>query len=276
MAEIPAPLECPCRGEHFVPVHRYDAAPEGEVRFALKSGAAYRRELLRCGACGHILSRHAMDLSGLYSGEYVNATYGGADGLLRNFERINALPAERSDNAGRVARILAHAQSSLPTSAAPRSILDVGSGLAVFAHRMKQAGWRCTVVDPDARNAAHARDTVGIEAHCGDFMTVQGLGRYDAVSFNKVLEHVEDPVAMLRRAAGLLQPHGFVYIELPDAEGAAIEGYGREEFFIDHLHVFSAESFAALARRAGFRLGVLERIREPSTKFTLRGFVLPA
>jgi SAM-dependent methyltransferase len=259
-----------------VPVHRYDAAPAGEVRFALRAGTAYHRELFRCDACGHFLSRHAMDLSDLYSGGYVDATYGGAGGLRRNFERIITLPPERSDNAGRVARIVAYAESVLPPSARPPSILDVGSGLGVFAHRMKQAGWRCAVVDPDPRNASHARETVGVEAHCGDFMKVDDLGRYDAISFNKVLEHVEEPVAMLRRAASLLEAHGFVYIELPDGEGAAEEGFGREEFFIDHLHVFSAESFAALVRRAGFRLDVLERIREPSAKFTLRGFVRPA
>ena len=44
-------------------------------------------------------------------------------------------------------------------------------------------------------------------------------------------------------AQGLLGD--LVYVELPDAEGAALHGPGREEFFIEHHHVFSAASTAS-------------------------------
>ena len=50
-----------------------------------------------------------MDTSGLYSGEYVNSTYIDEEGLRRNFERIMSLDPEKSDNAGRVERILEYA-----------------------------------------------------------------------------------------------------------------------------------------------------------------------
>ena len=97
---------------------------------------------------------------------------------------------------------------------------------------MKAAGWRGTALDPDPRAAAHARNVVGVNAVCGDFMTLADLGRFDAVTFNKVLEHVEDPVLMLARSRQHLADGGFVYIELPDGEAAAEDGPGREEFFI--------------------------------------------
>ena len=93
------------------------------------------------------------------------------------------------------------------------------------------------------------------------------------VTLNKVLEHVVDPVAMLRHAHDFLEPGGFVYVELPDGEEARSEGPGREEFFIDHHHVFSMESMRVLADRAGFRCDHVERLREPSSKFTLRAFL---
>jgi hypothetical protein len=93
------------------------------------------------------------------------------------------------------------------------------------------------------------------------------------VTFNKVLEHVEDPVALLAKAAELLEPQGFVYAEVPDGEAAAVEGPGREEFFIEHHHVFSPASLALTAARAGLSALAIERLREPSTKFTLRAFL---
>jgi 2-polyprenyl-3-methyl-5-hydroxy-6-metoxy-1,4-benzoquinol methylase len=113
---------------------------------------------------------------------------------------------------------------------------------------------------------------VGVKAIHADFLKDDGFGRFDLIAFNKVLEHVPEPVAMLRKGARYLEPGGFVHVELPDAEGAAREGFGREEFFIEHLHIFTAASFSLLVERAGFRLAALEQVREPSSKCTLRGF----
>ena len=267
-----APLGCPCAGEHLEPVWRYDEPPEGETRFQ-PEGAAYSREVLRCSACHHYVSRADMDLSELYGGAYVEATYG--ERMRATFDRIIGLPPERSDNAGRVERVNRFAEDN---GIAGRRILDVGSGLCVFLHGMAQHGWTGTALDPDPGATEHARDVVGVEAVCADFMKADDLGEYDAIAFNKVLEHVEDPVAMLARARAMLAPGGFVYIELPDGEAAAEDedGFGREEFFIEHLHVFSPASTALLANRAGFSPVRLDRIREPSTKYTLCAFVVPA
>jgi len=262
-----APLSCPCASNRFVLVHRYEAPPEGEVRFAATSGT-YRRDLLRCQSCGHFVSVDEMDHDTLYAGDYVDANYGDLEGLRRAFERISGLDPSCSDNVGRVRRILEVAGTS-------GSVLDVGSGLCVFLHRMKAAGWRCVALDPDERSCRHARETVGVDAIHGDFMAREDLGEYDLITFNKVLEHVRDPVAMLARAARFLKPDGRVYVELPDGEAAIDEGPGREEFFVDHYHVFSMASLALLATRAGFRVETLERLREPSTKFTLRAFISP-
>ena len=266
-------LDCLCEGRHLRTAYTYASPPPGEVRFPV--AGEYRRSYGRCGLCGHYFSQHAMDMTALYAGTYVDATYGDSDGLRRNFARIIALPEGKSDNRGRVRRILDFAGRHLPKRERAPTLLDIGSGLAVFPHAMKEAGWTVTALDPDRRAAAHARDTVGVAAIAGDFMTLDGreLGRHDVVTFNKVLEHVEAPVAMLARAAGVIGGGGFVYIELPDGEAAAGEGGTREEFFIDHHHVFSMASAALLAERAGFRALAIERLREPSGKYTLRAFL---
>ena len=270
---IAPPLECTCAGNLFELAHRYTEPPAGEIRFAFSAESGYRREIQRCTACGHFVSTHNMNTSGMYSGEYVSATYGSDNGLLRNFERIIGLDPARSDNNGRVRRVIEFAAGHFTVGKAAPRILDVGSGLCVFLYRMKEAGWQCTALDPDPRSAQHARETVGVDAICGDFMLTADLGLFDVISFNKVLEHVESPVAMLRKAGLNLEQGGFIYIELPDGEAAQTEGFGREEFFIDHPHIFSAASFASIVERAQLRLLTIERVREPSTKFTLRGFV---
>jgi 2-polyprenyl-3-methyl-5-hydroxy-6-metoxy-1,4-benzoquinol methylase len=270
---MPRPtLGCPCEGQHLSPAFAYTARPVGEIAFPLVG--EYRREYRRCSLCEHWFSRHEMDLSALYDGTYVDATYG--DSMRRTYERIMALPRERSDNLGRVAAVRAFAERRFGTTRPHPSLLDVGSGLAVFPARMKEVGWRCTALDPDSRASAHAREVAGVTAVTGDFRRLADtLDRFDVISFNKVLEHVEDPVAMLAASLSLVVPSGFVYVELPDV-AAAVDGPGREEFFIEHHHVFSAASVAFLAVRAGFRLLALENLREPSGKHTLRAFLAPS
>ena len=268
-------IHCMCSADRFRTLHMYFERPSGEV--ALQGWAnQYRRELFECGVCRHVISVHEMDLSRFYEGDYVDATYGGVDGMRRQFDRIMALPVEKSDNSGRAARVTAFADQRLGGHRG-RTLLDVGSGLGVFVAAMKRHEWQPTALDPDERAVQHAREIVDVSGVRADFMVADALGTFDVVTFNKVLEHVKDPVHMLARARAFLNPSGFVYIEVPDAEMAAADPdrFGREEFFIEHHHVFSYASAALLAARAGLDVLGIERLREPSSKYTLRVFAGP-
>ena len=263
---------CLCGGDRLEVVHTYQAPPEGEVGFGF-SGQDYLRQLHRCRSCGHFLSTHEMNDDALYDGEYVDATYGDLSGMTATFERINKLPAGRSDNFGRVR----HVHEYCAPRVTGRDLLDVGSGLCVFPYRMKAEGWDCTALDTDARQVRLANEVAGVRGVQGVLGDDPKLGTFDVITFNKVLEHVKDPVAMLRSCLPHLHHPGVVYIELPDGE-AAIEdelGPGREEFFIEHHHAFSAASIAILIERAGLTLLELQRLQEPSTKYTLRAFAAP-
>ncbi len=266
-------LICPfCQGTHFKTVFSYNKPPSGEILFQLKGN--YKRDLMRCEQCSHFLSVHTMDLTNLYSGEYVNATYGDEEGLKKNFERVINLPPEKSDNTGRVKRMVSFAEKYFKnyTQNKPK-VLDVGSGLCVFLHEIKKQGWDTVALDPDPRNIAHAQGTAGVNAILGDLTQLKIKDRFDVITLNKVLEHIPDPVSALKQTQNILAPGGMVYIELPDGEMASGEGFGREEFFIDHHHVFSMASLTLLAQKAGYLVLKSNRIREPSTKFTLYAFL---
>lgn len=264
---------CPlCDATGFDLVFRYDAPPKGETRFEGFDPKNYRREIWRCRLCGHFVNDCKMEPKGFYQGAYVQGTYG-AEGMRAAFKRIQALPPEKSDNYHRVKRIDGYAREVWQGRLSRPTVLDVGSGLCVFLARMKEAGWECTALDPDQGAAEHARSEVGVKAICGDFMERGDLGSYDLIAFNKVLEHVADPVAMLKKSRRHLRAGGMVYVEVPDGEAAALEGPEREEFFIEHLCVFSPASLGLLAAKAGFRVRLIERLREPSGKYTLSAFL---
>ena len=262
-------LRCPCERHLGETSFTYSSPPEGETRFDL-GGQKYCRSFWRCGLCKHEFANHDIDLSGLYEGAYVEQTYGHRMSVI--FNRILALPEEQSDNAGRVSRILDFAAKHFPHGYHPR-LLDVGAGLGVFPLRMKEAGWDCTALDPDPQAGKHLKQTVGVRAVVGDFFEVRPntLGRFDVITLNKVIEHVEDPVSMLAKATSLLEPNGLVYVEVPDV-AAGVDGPQREEFFIEHHHVFSPASLIMAVERAELQPLAIERLREPSGKYTLTVF----
>ncbi len=261
-------IKCPCDGAFLRCVFEYNDPPAGETRFDLE-GEKYHRRYDRCELCHHYFSVTDMNMSGLYKGDYVASTYGSK--MRDMFQRIVSLPIDKSDNMARIACIRDFAKTHFELDA-PVRLLDVGAGLGVFPHAVRQQGWSCTAVDPDQYAVEHMREVVGVHAVQGDFMEVQGLGRFDIVTFNKVLEHVHNPVQMLMKARDFMVPNGLIYVELPDGDGAARDGAGREEFFIEHLHVFSFASVSLLGERAGLKVLKIERLREPSGKYTIRSF----
>jgi SAM-dependent methyltransferase len=203
----------------------------------------------------------------------VDANYKDKKGLGESFERIIELPHYQSDNTGRIEHITTFFRERLPDTLS-HTLLDVGSGLGVFPFRMHQAGWQCTALDPDPRSVEHIRN-LGIDAQQGDFMQFSQVNVYNLITFNKVLEHVKNPTKMLQKSRKHLDPNGLVYIELPDGEMAEADGPDREEFFVDHHHIFSTTSLSMMADKAGFSVLQIQRLQEPSTKYTLRAFLEP-
>jgi len=271
---LPAPdtRTCPaCGGRGLVASFDYRAPPPGETRFASFPADAYHRRYDRCPRCGHFAGTQ-IDAPELYAGEYVSSTYGDLAGVRLRFAQVASLPPERSDNRARAARV--HAFAAARLDPARRRLLDIGAGLGVFPAAMRDLGWRPTALDPDPIAAAHLRDDLRLETIEGLFDRRRVSGPFDVVTLNKVIEHAPDPAALVRDAVSVLAPDGIIYVEVPDGDAAQHEGPGREEFFVDHPHVFSPGSLAAVLTRAGLRELDAARLREPSGKFTCYAFAM--
>lgn len=254
---------CFCGSNSWQLLFHYNKPPKGETRFNV-GNQAYQRDFLQCQNCGHCLANHNLPLETLYDADYMSKTYGLT--MRATYNKIMALPPEKSDNISRVARI-----TLMLGPGAGRRVLDIGSGLCVFLARMKKQGWQATALDPDKRAVAHAQHIVGVKAIAAHWPSNKVKKKfYDLVSFNKVLEHIKDPIPFLKKSTQVLRPKGSVYIEVPDGQAAAAKGPNREEFFIEHWQAFSPLSLLHLIQQAGLRPTWLERLREPSGKYALR------
>lgn len=134
------------------------------------------------------------------------------------------------------------------TSAADKgSLLDVGCGNGCLLTSMQQLrpNWRLSGFEPveNQEFAAKIRSEIGrFYSDTLDSVT----DRFDLVTLVHVLEHVNDPVAFLKRLANLLDQHGKIAIEVPDY------AYNPFDLIIfDHCVHFDAQTLAMAAGSAG-------------------------
>jgi 2-polyprenyl-3-methyl-5-hydroxy-6-metoxy-1,4-benzoquinol methylase len=266
------PQKCICGENNFHCCHIYNKRPKRETDFKI---GEYYREIWQCKTCGHFLSKTKISLEELYSGDYASMTYGNIDDIRNNFHRIMALDPNCSDNIGRVSNLKEFASNYFKNKE-KIDILDIGSGLGVFLAQIKlQTEWNCTAIEPDPQMAKHISGHLMIPTYNDDFRNIDFDAKFDIITLNKVLEHIEDPSDLLASCTKYLKHGGFVYLEVPDGKSAAQDslGFGREEFFLEHHHAFSLNSTKKMVEKAGFELIEIERLKEPSTKYTIRAFI---
>lgn len=248
-------------------VHFYHDKPFGETDFHLVE-EEYYRALWQCQICKLVVNVHSYDLSRLYEGGYGKATYGDMEGVRKAYDRVMSLGQWASDNLQRCEFL----RWKMSQFVGLPNVLDVGSGLGVFPSVMKNGGNSVTAVESDPLFVEHLRG-LGLTAVDKPWMEVNTTllpETYNLITFNKVLEHVQDPVLFLNRAVDFCDKDSLLYVEVPSV-AAAKEGYeNREEFYIEHCTVWSPVSVCLLVESAGLRVKELYDLIEPSGKYTLR------
>jgi len=139
----------------------------------------------------------------------------------------------------------------------PTRLLDIGCGRGDFLDlaRRGDVAAECIGFEFGNNAAAEARRR-GLTVHTGAFpdaITDAGDTPFDAITLFQVLEHVEDPMAMLDGIGGLLAPGGALVITVPDAEGP-VRYYQDALTDIPPHHVtrWTARAFEACLPRCGF------------------------
>ena len=152
--------------------------------------------------------------------------------------------------------------------------------MVVFPYEVTQRGVACWSVDPDAHSVAHSKTVIPAErCYSGSVKDVPDGPGFQMITFNKVLEHVKDPVSLLSAAVGkLANSSAFIYVELPEGDRSFYERTftRRSEFFIEHFMVFNVSSLLRLGALAGLEpADGFHVVTDPSGKRTIYSFFTP-
>ncbi len=136
-------------------------------------------------------------------------------------------------------------------------LLDVGCGNGRYLAQMRALGWAVTGVEVDPIAAAQARTHFGLTVHTG---TLNDVGfppnSFDVVTISHVIEHVDDPLGLLRESLRVLRPGGRVVITTPNSVSLGHRWFGAAWRGLEpprHLMIFSPHALDRLVRQTGFQ-----------------------
>lgn len=152
-----------------------------------------------------------------------------------------------------------------------RRLLDVGAAQGVMARRLTERGFEVTSIESDPELAALAR------AHCHHMIEAdldgelpELNGQFDVIVYGDILEHLKNPLAVLRGLNRHLRPDGTVIISIPNFVHLWVRlnvlvgrfEYGKRGILDqDHLRFFTLASFKRCLGEA--RLKVEDLVATP-------------
>ncbi len=183
-----------------------------------------------------------------------------------------------TDTAGKLA-MARHRVRWLNSLGAPsRKILDFGAGNGAFCAACVEAGWECVGIELSRSAIEAARRSYGVDLYGGTLEERPAEAPFGAAVMWDVIEHLRDPLAVLRQIYGRLAPGGVLVVETGNYESASRLGEGDRWglYLYDHMYYFSPASLGALLERAGFREFRLCRIPAPPAGVCAARDALPA
>jgi SAM-dependent methyltransferase len=138
----------------------------------------------------------------------------------------------------------------------PGRALEVGCADGWMLRALREHGWRVVGSERSAEAARAAAADNGIPMFVGDLDAV-GQSRFNLVILFQVLEHLSDPLAVVKNGAAVLQPGGLMVVAVPNAASWQARTFGRFWFHLDvprHLQHFSPHSLSRVFTRAGLRV----------------------
>jgi SAM-dependent methyltransferase len=98
-----------------------------------------------------------------------------------------------------------------------RRILDIGAGPGYFLLHGTKRGWIPTGIEPSRQAAEHSKGLglIIIEDFFDDRM-VKNIGKFDVVHLSEVLEHIPNPIRILKLVENILTPGGLVCVVVPN------------------------------------------------------------
>jgi 2-polyprenyl-3-methyl-5-hydroxy-6-metoxy-1,4-benzoquinol methylase len=199
-------------------------------------------EIHRCEDCGFLQCSELADVVGFYE-DLEDPDY----------------ESTRGPRSKQMERLLVRLERGVPQAPGSR-LLDVGAGSGILVEQARARGYKAAGIEPSRWLQACAQER-GLPVELGTLPHSALPGPFDVVTLIDVIEHVLEPVELLREARRVLAPDGHVVVVTPDV-GALVPrllGYRWWHFRLAHVGYFDRTTLRQAFERAGLELVSLSR-----------------
>jgi 2-polyprenyl-3-methyl-5-hydroxy-6-metoxy-1,4-benzoquinol methylase len=211
-------------------------------------------EVRRCGACGlgYVTPRR--------SAEALAAMYGDDTYWRSPSPKTHGYHDYRADEPLYLRTFRQRLGFALADGPSGGRALDVGCAAGFCMAVLRERGFEVSGVEVSGVIAAHAIEHFGFgpAVHVGTLESAPfEEGGFDLITMWDVVEHVVDPVALLRRARALLKPGGRLVIETQDIDSRFARALGprwHHYKHAEHIYHFNPSTVRRLARDGGFEV----------------------
>lgn len=135
-----------------------------------------------------------------------------------------------------------------------KKLLDFGCGAGGFLNKARQLAASVSGIELELRVKKHWHDQITIHSNIES-----AEAEYDLITAFHVVEHLPDPIAILKILATQLSKNGRMIVEVPSSDDALLTLYDSSAFqhftyWSQHLFLFNAETLRHLAKKAGLRI----------------------
>jgi len=156
----------------------------------------------------------------------------------------------------------------LPIGAAPAGgrLLDVGCGSGLFLLWATELGWDAEGIEINATAVRYAI-ACGLRVRQGTIDEVAySDNSFDVVTMSHSLEHIRQPVAVLRSVSRMLRPGGKLYLSTPNRGGMLAKVAGRRWRQLDiprHLYFLTRVTLGRMLDQCGFSVKRVWTVTKP-------------
>jgi 2-polyprenyl-3-methyl-5-hydroxy-6-metoxy-1,4-benzoquinol methylase len=144
-------------------------------------------------------------------------------------------------------------------------LLDFGCGGGSYLKRMADQGWRVTGLDAAVGAVRNVQTELGLPTLVGTLPhpDLQPC-TFDVITMWQSLEHVHEPLQILREAFQLLVPGGKLIVACPNADSWPFRQFGANWFGLDlprHLTHFTPSTLKTMLTASGFGVDNIRWVR---------------
>lgn len=138
-----------------------------------------------------------------------------------------------------------------------RRLLDIGCGNGAYLLQMRALGWEVAGIDIDEQAIAACRAR-GLPVFLGTLEECRFPDEsFDVVTMNHVIEHVPDPLRLLRECRRVLSPGGYLALVTPNLESLGHTVFRENWLGLDpprHLCLWEMATLRNCIQREDFRI----------------------